>query len=197
MPTTEIHPSTLSAKDMDELAARLDAMNDDDRVSFIRATGAKTQARLWEASVGRTTTLTDLVPAGVAATTEVIHLGKNSLPLLNHFEKRFCRSADDPEAIYGYNEGATRPLIGPGYFVAREFPDRNEVGVDYFRVPPAGTSLPAPWPFVKPNEAGLQRFVFANMIDFLRKVSTHVTIGRAFKNGHATHNYFLLCRIGV
>ena len=36
--------------------------------------------------------------------------------------------------------------------------------------------------------------VFAKMIDYLRKVSKHVTIGRAYKHGEETPNYFLLSR---
>ena len=32
------------------------------------------------------------------------------------------------------------------------------------------------------------------MIDYLRRVSDHVTIGRAFRKGKWTENYFLLCR---
>ena len=41
---------------------------------------------------------------------------------------------------------------------------------------------------------GIQQFVFAKMIDYLRKVSNHVTIGRAYKHGTQTPNYFLLSR---
>ena len=47
-----------------------------------------------------------------------------------------------------------------------------------------------------PNEKGLQMLVYAKMIDYPRKVSDHVTIGRAVKNGKETGNYFLLCRTG-
>ena len=32
------------------------------------------------------------------------------------------------------------------------------------------------------------------MIDYLRKVSDHVSIGRAVKGGKAMDNWFLLCR---
>jgi hypothetical protein len=42
----------------------------------------------------------------------------------------------------------------------------------------------------------LQRFVYARMHDFLRKVSAHVSIGRAWREHKATDNYFVLCREG-
>jgi hypothetical protein len=34
------------------------------------------------------------------------------------------------------------------------------------------------------------------MIDVLRGVSEHVSVGRAIKHGKETSNYFLLCREG-
>ena len=97
--------------------------------------------------------------------------------------------------VFGYNEGATRKLIGPGYFVAEYDEVRMEVGVNYYRVPPEDTSLPEGWPEIKPNEEGLQRFVFSTMVDYLRVVSKHVSIGRAYKANKEQNNYFLLCRI--
>ena len=182
--------------DIGALALALDALGDEERVLAVRQIGGRDQARLWAACGGRGTTLEDIIPAGGPPVAEVIHAGKNSLPLFSHFEKRFCRPDDRGDVLYGYNEGATRPLIGPGYFVARLFEDRGEVGVDYYQVPPDGASLPPGWPAIQPNEKGLQRFVFARMVDYLRKVSDHVLIGRAVKNGKDTSNYFLLCRTG-
>jgi hypothetical protein len=180
--------------DIQALAAKLDALDAAERVAAVRGIGgAQAQRAIWQAAEGRATTLEDLVPAGTPPGTAVIHAGKSSLPLFTQFEKRFTR-AEGGEVLYGYNEGSTRWLIGPGYFVARRDPERSEVAIDYYRVPPADARLPAGWPQVKPNERGLQRFVFAEMIDYLRRVSQHVTIGRAVKRGVATENYFLLCQ---
>ena len=130
----------------------------------------------------------------MAPATEVINAGKNSLPVFSHFEKRFCRTADNPDVLYGYNEGSTRKFVGPGYFVASVDAERGEVAVNYYHVPPEDAALPEAWPAIKPNEKGVQKFVYAKMIDYLRKVSDHVTIGRADRNGKTTNNYFLLCR---
>ena len=183
--------------DIDALCAALNAIESDEaRVSAVRSIGGRDQARIWAAAVGRSTALTDIVPADREPASEVIHAGKNSLPVFTHFEKRFCRVSDNDEVLYGYNEGATRPLIGPGCFVAHHFADRDEVGVDYYQVPPDDAVLPAGWPRPVPNEKGIQMLVYAKMVDYLRKVSDHVTIGRAVKKGKETGNYFLLCRTG-
>jgi hypothetical protein len=186
-----------SPLDIDALCAALNALDGDEvRVTAVRSIGGGDQAKIWAAAAGRSTTLEDIVPSNHAPATEVIHAGKNSLPVFTNFEKRFCRVAGDDGVLYGYNEGATRSLIGPGCFVAHHFADRDEVGVDYYQVPPDDAALPEGWPRPVPNEKGLQMLVFAKMIDYLRKVSDHVTIGRAVKKGKETGNYFLLCRTG-
>ena len=54
---------------------------------------------------------------------EVIHDGVNTLPLpgpLRRFQKRFCRPEVNGHGprLFGYNEGPTRKVVGPGFFVA-------------------------------------------------------------------------------
>ena len=176
------------------LAELLDDADHPQRVAAIRTFTGKQQANLWDACMGHSTSLEDLVPPEHPAATEVIHVGRNSLPAFRDFEKRFSRDEARDDAVYGYNEGATRPLIGPGYFVAHLDENRNEIGVDYLMVPPDGANLPDDWPTVVPNERGLQRFVYAGMVDYLRRTSDHVLIGRAWRKGRVTSNYFVLCR---
>ena len=180
--------------DIEALGVELDCMGHGDRVAAVRSITGKQQAAIWDSAVGRITQLSDIVPDDVPPATEIIHEGKNSLPVFSSFQKRFCRPVDDHTVLYGYNEGFTRPLIGPGYFVAEYFDERGEVGVNYYKVPPHNARMAAGWPEVFPNEVGIQQFVFAKMIDYLRKVSNHVTIGRAYKHGTQTPNYFLLSR---
>jgi len=181
--------------DLTAVAAHLDGLEPTARVAAVRTLGGKEQKRLWDAAEGQGATLGDLVPEGTDATVEVINFGKNSLPLFTQFEKRMCRVPGDDNKLYGYNEGQTRPIIGPGYFVARNFPERGEVGIDYLQVPPDDAPLPEGWPAIKPNERGIQRFVYAGMIDYMRRISTKVTIGRAFKGGEKDLGHtFLLCR---
>ena len=52
----------------------------------------------------------------------------------------------------------------------------------------------AGWPEIVDNHYRLSRFVYAGMIDYLRRVSTHVLIGRATRAGRELPNYFALCR---
>jgi len=128
--------------------------------------------------------MTDMVAPHVAAMTQVRHHGKNTLPAFTNFEKRFCRPSDadpaSPALLWGYNEGSMRWLTGPGYFVLRPDPERGELLVDYNQVPPAH---PAAWPALRSNERGLSQFVYGFMIDRLRGVSKHVTVGSAARKG--------------
>jgi hypothetical protein len=192
-----LHTDFLAGRDsldLSGLAAFLDGLSHEERAAAVRSMKGRHQAQLWEASEGRGTSMDDFV-SDAAPGEEVINIGKNSLPAFSVFEKRFTRHTDEPDVLYGYNEGSTRPLIGPGFFVAEYFDDRGEVGINYFKVPPSADGLPADWPGIRRNERGLQRFVYAKMIDYMRKVSHHVTIGRAYRKGTKPMNaYFLLCR---
>ena len=179
-----------------ELARFLDALTSEERVRAVRAAGRSDQKRLYEAVDGfRPLRPTDMVPAGVGEMTPVRHYGKNTLPAFSHFEKRFCRppGADvaEPAELWGYNEGSMRPLVGPGYFVVLPDAERGELLVDYRRVPPAH---PPSWPDIRTNERGLSRFVYGFMVDTLRGVSEHVTIGSAARNGRDLGSWFVLCR---
>ena len=179
-----------------EIARTLDDMTHAERVRAIRAAGRAEQKRLYAAVQGfRRLTLTDAVPAATPAMTQVRHHGKNTLPAFTHFEKRFVRPADaDPNApavLWGYNEGSARWITGPGYFVLRPDTDRGELLVDYYQVPP---QHPAGWPEIRPNDRGLGQFVYGFMIDTVRGVSQHVTIGSAARKGKDMGSWFLLCR---
>jgi hypothetical protein len=182
---------------IDDIAARLDAMTHEERVREVRRMCGKTQAMLWQMADGRAIGLDHFVPADVPPLTEVIHFGKNSLPVLSAFEKRFCRPSDDGEqgVLYGYNEGMTRPVVGPGYFVVRESKgnSKGDVVLDYYSTP--SEKVPA-WPAIAVKDAGIPAVVYGFMNDYMRKVSDHVSIGRAFKHHCVTNNYFLLVRDG-
>jgi len=178
------------------IAQLLDGLAPAERVAAVRSLGRAEQRALYAAVAGfLPLRLADLVPPSVADLVPVRHYGRNTLPAFTLFEKRFCRprGADPrkPGELWGYNQQALAPLTGPGYFVAREDPGRPEVWVDYTRVPPGG----APgWPPVRANERGLSRFVYGFMIDTLRRVSEHVTIGSAARRGREIGSWFVLCR---
>ena len=140
-------------------------------------------------------TLEDLVPKTVADFGTVRHYGKNSLPVFTHFEKRFFRPAatdsDSVPELYGFNFQTLAPITGPGYFTAREVRDRLEVMIDYSGLP---LERPDGWPPIQSNDRGISRLVFGSLVDTLRGVSKHVTIGSAARNGKDLGNWFVLCR---
>ncbi len=181
-----------------DTARFLDGLSNADRILAIRSTGAREQQRLYEAAEGfAPVRLTELVAPEVPDLGVVRHYGKNSLPLFTEFEKRFSRAPNiDPNApseLIGFNFQTMSPITGPGYFVAVEDEDRREVLVDYRRVPDCH---PVGWPAIKSNGRGLSRFVYGFMVDTLRRVSEHVTIGSAAKRGKDIGNWFILCREG-
>jgi len=194
--TDELRGLLRDAVDPKRVAAYLDGLSHPDRVVAIRSLGRGEQRRLYEAVDGfEAVSLVDLVSPSRSDFQTVRHHGKNTLPIFTHFEKRFCRPpASDPtgpDALYGFNFQTMQPLTGPGYFVAVEDEKRREVLVDYNRVP---DSHPEGWPEIRSNERGLSRFVYGFMVDTLRRVSEHVTIGSAARKGRDMGSWFVLTR---
>jgi hypothetical protein len=181
---------------MKELASLLDGLSHEERVAWVRSLGRREQRRLYEAAEGfLPLALADLVPPSRPDAATVRHFGKNTLPVFTWFEKRFARPAgQDPQApseLHGFNFQTLRWLTGPGYYVARIDPARPEVLIDYREIP---ALAPPGWPPLRGNEGGLGRLVYGNMVDRLRRVSEHVTIGSAAKNGRDLGSWFLLTR---
>jgi hypothetical protein len=179
-----------------EIAGFLDGLASPDRIEAVRALGRPEQRRLYAAVDGfLPLRLTDLVPPSAADLETVRHFGRNTLPAFTLFEKRFCRprgaDARKPGELYGFNYQTLSRLTGPGYFVAREDPTRPEVLIDYTEVPP---DHPGDWPAIRRNEVGLSRLVYGYMIDTLRRVSEHVTIGSAARRGRDLGSWFVLSR---
>lgn len=183
-----------SGADHGTIAAFLDQATHAQRLDALFALSRSEQRALYERVAGAAPmTLDDLVGAPLQP---VVHEGKNSLPLFRRFQKVCCRPDDGSARVFGFNEGATRGLIGPGYFVAVASPDAERdlgaVVVDYALVP--DTAVADGWPAVVDNSVGLQRFVFRGTRDYLRRVSQHASIGAAWKNGKPFNSWFVLCR---
>jgi hypothetical protein len=181
---------------IDEIAAHLDALDHETRQHETLGLGGADQRGLFEAAAASPPLdLAFFVPKETPPLAEVIHYGRNSLPVFKKFEKRFCRPASDETRLFGYNEGPSRPLIGPGYFVARATDagdPRGAIVVDYYLVPDAAV---APgWPAVRANHQGLQLFVYHQTRDYMRRVSAHVSIGQAHKREKKVIGTFILCR---
>lgn len=181
------------AADMDGLATWLDGLSNAERSAEVLTLNKAAQKTLWTLCAERTVAIEDLVPVGTPSLKPVRHIGKNSLPVFSRFEKRFCRIDADPNLLVGYNEGPTRPYVGPGYFTTRlsDEADRGATVIDYTMI---RTEQAQGWPAIKPNTSGMCKLVYGEMLDYMRKVSTHVTIGKAWKFGKETENYFMLLR---
>jgi hypothetical protein len=115
------------------------------------------------------------VPPACADLVTVRHFGRNTLPAFTLFEKRFCRprgvDARKPAELWGFNHQTMSFVTGPGYFIARQDPTRPEILIDYTAIRPA----PEGRVRSRRNENASQ-FV-RHMIDTLRRVFAHVTIG--------------------
>lgn len=180
----------LDPLDLPRLSSVLDELGHLGRVDTIRNWDRDVMAKLYEAVKGyRKVTLDDYVPPGTSALQQVIHHGKNSLPAFTLFQKRFCKPAEGSDKLYGYNHQTMAPFTGPGYYVS--YVEGDEVFIDYTQIPPA---KPEAWPPIVQNEARLGRFVYSGMIDIMRGISTHVSIGRAKKKGEMMDAWFVLCR---
>ena len=179
-----------------DIAAFLDGLNHGERVAAIRSLRRREQRNLYESVDGfKPVGLEDLVPRAVVDFHTVIHYGKNSLPAFTHFEKRFFRpssaTGDGVGELYGFNFQRMAPITGPGYFTAREVSDRGEVLIDYSEIP---SMSPDEWPPIRSNDRGVASLVFGSLVDRIRGVSNHVTIGSAARGGKDLGSWFVLCR---
>ncbi len=186
-----------SRPDMGVISSHLDGLDPARRQVEVRSLGRAAQRRLFEAADGhRPIGLEDLAPAALGPMREVVHQGKNTIPVFSTFAKVFVRpdgAESGAEELWGYNRGAelVETAVGPGYFVAYPHRVKGEVLVDYTRLPPR---KPASWPRIISNAQRLSFFVFNGTQDVLRGVSQHVSIGRASKGGKDLPAWFVLCR---
>ena len=186
-----IHEFFLQGCDVKSLAPWLDGLGADARLAAVRELSGKEQAALFEAAQGtRPLTVSDFVPEATPPLQQIIHEGKNSLPLFSRFQKRFCRPQAGSRELWGYNEQPMRWATGPGYFKVREI-DGGQVLIDYLDVPPGKAEG---WPAIAENSAGLSKFVYFQTQDTMRGVSQHVSIGRAARADKWMDNWFALCR---
>jgi hypothetical protein len=191
------------AATIDIIARELDALPASEKLAALRTLSRDDQRRLYQKAAGaRGIELSDFVPADRAPLAAVHHSGTNTLPLprpLRFFEKRFCRPEDGSERLFGYNESPFVRTVGPGFFVAvptrgnASWEARGSVVVDYFQVPDGKVS--PTFPQVVPNTKGLQRFVYHQTRDFMRRVAEGVSIGAAYKIEKSLDHYFVLLRL--
>ncbi len=167
------------------IAEALDAAAPDARVNWMRGLGKRELKALYELAAGQQLPLSHFCDDSGAI---VRHHGQNSLPLFSTFEKRFC-TRDDTMQGYNHNGALVSWFSGPGHFIARQ--DGDEVLFDYTVLP---GSVPEDFPALAGNDSGTAKLVFGGMLDRVRRVSTHCTIGTAFRNGKPENAWFMLIR---
>lgn len=176
----------------------LDDSGHEARVAALAALTGPQQRALYEGAAGaEPLVLDDFVPAGRPALQPVLHHGVNTLPL-PAFGRRFVKvMARQPEGtVIGWNRSPFAWLIGPGYFTLRptvgDEQQHGGVVVDYYQTPTR--PVPDGWPWILPNWLGLQSLVYGWCHDYMRRVSSDVTIGAAWKWGRPVGSWFVLAR---
>lgn len=173
-----------------EIAAHLDGLSASARLEEVLAITGSNVGRLYAAVADApTVTPEEFLPTSTKGT--LIYEGRNSLPAFSRFQKRFLRL--ESGVIVGYNHQAMSFVTGPGYFVVKAANGEGEHGKEMFfdyTVPPPET--PAGWPAFKPNDRGLSKLVYSDMIDFVRRVATGVVVGKAYRKGVDQKAYFTL-----
>ncbi len=173
----------------ERIAAHLDQLDREARVSFVQAISRSELPKLFDVCSNQPVAPTHFVGANRAPLDDVLHAGINSLPLFRAFEKRFCRLRDG--TLCGYNPGPFNFAVTPGYFVVE--PDTPDGLVfDYTRKP---DDIAPGWPPPLSNEARLGRFVYGGLRDVMRRVSGHVSVGEVYRRGKADGVWFALCRM--
>ena len=187
------------------ISAHLDALAPEARVREANALPGRVQARLWEiAADAAPIELEHFVPAARGSMAPVHHPGRNTIlcpSYFQRFEKRFVKPEREDGRLFGYN-ASNAWFVHPGYFVAYRtaghdlWAPRGGVVIDYHLVPDA--PVPEGWPKVVPNSVGLQKLVYHRTRDFMRRVSSHVSIGRASREDEGGDQeldyWFTLCR---
>ncbi|GIW72832.1 MAG: hypothetical protein KatS3mg102_2374 [Planctomycetota bacterium] len=177
--------------------ALLQRLGPAERVAALKRLKGRDMARLFElCAQSPPLGVADLLPLPEAAGRTVVWEGVNSLPVFRRFQKRFYRARPEEPELAGYNHQPLEPLTGPGCFVARaaEPAAPGAVVLDYTRTPQV---QPPGWPRVRPPARGLGRLVYGGMQDYMRRVTDDVLIGRAWRYGQPTDNYFVLVRGGL
>jgi hypothetical protein len=180
--------------DLERLTAILDGLGHEGRVHTVGTWTKEHMQQLFEAAKGHQPLDLDfLVPSGVEPLVEIIHDGRNTLPMFTHFQKRFTKLEGDAFPIGGYNHQSMQSFTGPGYFAVTkgEGEHEGELVIDYTKVP---KHKPATWPTIRTNDGGLAGIVNGGMVDYLRGLSSHVSIGVAYKDGKHRNQWFALVR---
>jgi hypothetical protein len=202
---TDLHALLAEKAAIDRIASFLDALDAQERERQANDLSGREQRLLWEiAGDAPRLTAEHFVPRELAELVPVHHPGRNTIPVppyFQRFEKRFCRPRGERSRVFGYNS-SNASFVHPGYFVGYStaghegWEGRGGFVIDYWMVP--DEDVPDSWPKVVPNSVGLQKLVYHRTRDFMRRVSSHVSIGRASREDESgdveLDFWFTLCR---
>ena len=173
-----------------EMAEHLDGLSSAARLEQVLAITGGGVGKLYAAVADApTVTPEEFLPPSTKGT--LIYEGRNSLAAFSRFQKRFLRL--ESGVIVGYNHQSMSFVTGPGYFVVKAANGEGEHGKELFfdyTVPPPET--PAGWPDFKPNDRGLSKLVYSDMLDYCRRVARGVVVGKAYRKGVDQNAYFTL-----
>ena len=172
----------------EQVQAHLSSLSGDERVRQATGLDRRHQKTLWDLSASTAPLrLDEFVARDRTPLDPVPFEGQNNQPIYRPFKKVFYRTPGG--AVGGYNDSPAAWFAGPGYYVLKS--DDTGTYVDYTEVP---GEKPAAWPPIRPNDVGISQFVYGHMKDYLRRVYGRIVIGRAFRKGKATPNFFVLAR---
>ena len=174
----------------EQVQRHLASLSGAERVQQATQLDRRHQQKLWDLSESTAPIQLDEVVAPDRSPLDPVPFeGQNNQPIQRYrpFKKVFYRTPDG--AIGGYNDSPAAWFAGPGYYLLKR--DASGIYVDYTEVP---RDKPSAWPPIRPNDTGLSQFIYGNMKDYLRRVYGRVLIGRAYRKGKATPNYFVLAR---
>jgi hypothetical protein len=171
--------------DAGAIAAYLDGLEESRRVHEVKSLKRWHLAKLW--TLIQTSAPLELAAMVPEAEKEQVWVGRNSMPLFTTVEKHFYRAKSG--TICGFNEQPFRWFTGPGYFVARDVPDKGQVDFDY--TAPVTEVVPG-WPPIRSN-TGFYSLVFGGLLDVNRRVSRDTLLGHAYKYG-VDSAYFIITR---
>jgi len=179
---------TSAAVTGERIRDHLASLSGTDRVHEATHLDRRHQKTLWDLSADTEPIRLDEIVGPDRGTLDPVPFeGQNNQPIYRPFKKVFYRTRTG--TIGGYNESPAAWFAGPGYYVLKS--DGSGTYVDYTELPP---EKPPTWPAIRPNDTGIPQFVYGHMKDYLRRVYGRVLIGRAFRKGKATPNFFVLAR---
>ena len=170
------------APSLEAIVTALEAHSVEEQANWMHGLGRKEMARLYD--WGGPVPLDHFLGGDGEV---IVHEGQNSLlPGIDRFEKHMVLRSG---VMQGYNKQGFGWFTGPGHFLLRE--EDGTTVFDYNQVP---SDAPQGWPAVRANTGFPDLLVYGHMVDVMHRVSSRMTVGKAFKKGKEVGAYFLLLR---